>query len=335
MPFGNMTIVYPSSRRPGIIFPRVNDVPFNKYFAEISARGDESDLALYQPIVPYFTTPTSIGQQWRGSVDQVDFSLDQLVYYYYTIQAAYSYTDEEEKRFARMVDGISLPDFLDRLSRMGINQRTHRGSLFGFDPSEDQGLINLGATESLPADSDSNTTITSYLIAELFEYVVSKARDVMSESYGTLRPVIVASSPRIINYMRTAIIPITSYAQGGGTDSIATAYDNVAGNWLGVGKTIFISDLLLQGTGTDGDDQILFIAPGISEQDAVDPKFSQYLLDDIPSNANNTFMDAPGGLLKTANTPLHRTNSFDLSYKTTAGALIRQAAIQIVEAPYE
>lgn len=335
MPIGNMVRVYPHATRPGIIFPVVNNVDFKKYFAEISSYGKESSAVLYQSIISKFTTPSTIGQQWRGSVDEVDITNGQLAYYYYNIQAAYSFTREQEARASEIFNGVGLPDLLERLSRMAINQRRHYASLFGFDPSETQGIMKLGTVESMPADSDSHTTVTAYNVNELLAYLAEKARDVMSTSYGTLKPAIIASSPRVINYMKTAIVPVTSYLEGGGVDSVAGSYSRIASQWLGVGNVIFIEDYLLQGTGTGGDDNIVFIAPGLSSQEAVSEEYSQYMVEDLPSNAANTFMDVVGGLIKTQNPEKHRVISSDLSLKTTPGAVTRQDAVFIVEAAYE
>lgn len=336
MSIGNVQRIYPSVSRPGVILPVNQNADFAKYFAEITKYGKESSAALYQDVISNYTTPTSIGQQWRGSIDQVDLTNKQLAYYYYTIQAAYSFTRQQAATAADILQGISLADLLDKLSRMAINQRRHYASLFGFDPSETQGLINLATSESLPADSDSNQTITSYIVAELFAYLNEKVRDIMDVSYGTLKPAVIVSSPRIIHYLQTAIIPLTSYLDvGSGTESVAGAFSKVSGQWLGIGKIEFVSDYLLQETGTNSTDQILFIAPGLSKQEAISEEFSQYLLDDIPSNAANTFMDSAGGLIKSTNPELHRTTSYDLSYKTTAGAVTRQDAVFVVEAAYE
>jgi hypothetical protein len=331
----NISRVVPHSIIPGVVAPISQDVDYLKAFAGVTKYGDLGSDYLYLPTLDKVHTPTTVGQQWRGGVDSAQFSTSQLAWQYYTIQSRMEYTDQQAAKLAKMLPGIGIDSLLDKLCRQGINQRRHYGAIFGFDPAQTQGLVKQGITESLPADSDSHTTISTYNADELLAFLASQAREAMNNSYGMAKPVVFMSSVRLVNYIKTVMVNLTSYQMpGAGVDSIGGAYSRIVGEWLGVGKVEFIGDDLLKEAGTAGDDLIILVAPGLTEQDLTKPEFSQYLLGDLPANMMNTFIDNAGGLVKTVNPIMNRVSSADYSLQTTPGAVIRQAAVRVIEADF-
>ena len=164
----------------------------------------------------------------------------------------------------------------------------------------------------------------------------TQARTAMNNTYGMAKPVVFMSSVRVVNWIKSVMLNLTQYQMpGAGVDSIGGAYSRVVGEWLGVGKIEFIADDLLKGAGTGGADVMLFVAPGLTEQDAVKPEYSQYLLGDLPMNMMNTFKDEAGGLIISRNPVINRVTSADYSLQTTPGAVIRADAVRVIEAVYE
>ena len=290
---------------------------------------------LYLNTLENVHTPTTVGQQWRGGVDTAQFTNSQLGWYYYTIQARSEYTAQQAAKLGQLLPGISIDGLLDKFCRQGINQRRHYAALFGFDPEETQGIIKQGVATNLPASTSGKTKITTYEPTELVEYLAGQARTAMDNTYGMAKPVILMSSVRIINYIRTKIVPLSTYQNpGAGVSAIGGVYDRIVADWLGVGKVTFIADDLLKGSGAAGVDQIVLVAPGLIEQDLVNPEYSQYQLGDLPLNMMNTFMDNAGGLIKTVNPVINRVASADYSLQSTAGAVIRQDAVRVIDAGY-
>ena len=320
----NVTRLVPHSLIPGVLGPIYQEVPYEKYLAEVTHFGKRGDDILYQPTLSAINTPTTVGQQWRGDIDAVDYSISQLSFPYYTIHARMEYDPNQSSKFASMIAGIGLPQFLGNLCKQGIWQRMHYASLFGFDSN--QGIAKTATTETLANDSDGHSTIQTYNQGELLAALASYARLIMNSSYGMAKPVIVAAPVNMINYISTSIIPLTSYQMpGAGVDSIAGAYERVIGDWLKVGKVEFISDNALTGKGATGKDLLLFIAPGLSEQEAQkQAKNTNLVSDSLTQNKRNTFMDIVDDLKEFPNPVINGVNSSLFSLQTTSGCLLRQ-----------
>lgn len=324
-----MTRVAPHSIIPGIISPIFQRVPFRDTLAEVTRFGKRGDDVLYQPTVSRINTPTSIGQQWRGDIDAVDYSLSQISFPYYTIMARQEYDPNQESKFERLVTGVGLNDFLDKLCKQGIYQREHYACFFGFDAN--QGIALTGQNGSLPADSGGHTTVQTYIVAELLAFLALQARTVMNNTYGMAKPVRVVSTVNMINYLKSTIVPLTSYQMpGAGVDSVAGSYGRIIGEWLGVGKIDFIADNALIGKGTTSKDLILFIAPGLSDQEVKSTENTNLVADELPMNMRNTFMDMVDGLKEFQNPAINGIKSKLFSLQTTSGCLIRQEAVRAI-----
>ena len=332
----NLQRVVPHSIIPGVVAPVNQNADYIKALAGITKYGDLGSDYLYLTTLDKIDTPTTIGQQWRGGVDTAQFSNNQLAWQYYTIQARMEYTDQQAAKLGKILPGIGIDTLLDKLCRQGINQRDHYGTLFGFDPAQTQGLVKQGTTATFPADSDAHTTVSSYNPDELMAFMATQARTAMNNTYGMAKPVVFMSSVRVVNWIKSVMLNLAQYQMpGAGVDSIGGAYSRVVGEWLGVGKIEFIADDLLKGAGTGGADVMLFVAPGLTEQDSVKPEYSQYLLGDLPMNMMNTFKDEAGGLIISRNPVINRVTSADYSLQTTPGAVIRADAVRVIEATYE
>ena len=332
----NLQRVVPHSVIPGVVAPVNQNADYVKAFAGITQYGDLGSDYLYLTTLETIHPPTTIGQQWRGGVDSAQFANNQLAYQYYTIQARYEYTDQQAAKLGKIIPGVGIEKLLDDLCQQGVQQRRHYGALFGFDPAQTQGLVKQGTTATFPADSDANTTVSAYNPDELLAFMAGQARTAMNNTYGMAKPVVFMSSVRVVNFIRSTMINLTQYQMpGAGVDSVGGAYNRVVGEWLGVGKIEFIADDLLKGTGTNGADIMLFVAPGLTEQDVVKEEFSQYKLGDYPANMMNTFMDNAGGLIISRNPVINRVTSVDFSLQTTPGAVIRADAVRVIEAAYE
>lgn len=324
-----MTRIAPHSVIPGLIAPIYQKVPFREALAEVTRFGSRGDDILYQPTISMINTPTTIGQQWRGDVDAVGYSLSQLGFPYYTIMARMEYTPNEESKFERLVTGIGLKPFLSNLCKQGIYQREHYAALFGFDAS--QGIANTGTNTSMPASSTGKTTVQTYEVPELLTYLAGQARETMNTSYGMAKPTVIMSTVNMINYLNSVIVPLTTnQANGGGVQSIAGTFGKIVGEWLGVGPIKFIPDNALAGKGTGGKDLILFIAPGLSDQEAGQPENTNLVAEELDQNKRNTFMDMVDGLKEFPNPVMNMVNSSLFSLQTTPGILVRPQAVRAI-----
>ncbi len=328
--------VAPHSTIPGVLTPIFQQVPFRKILAEVTRFGKRGDDVLYQPTVSRINTPTAIGQQWRGNVDSATYSISQLSFPYYTIMARAEFDPNQESKFERLISGIGLEDFLNKLCQQGIYQREHYSTLFGFDTDANQGIILEGTVAALPADSSAKTKITEYNITELLQVLAGYARDIMTATYGMAKPVVIISTTEMINYLQSIVVPFTNYQMpGAGVDSIAGAYNRIIGTWLGVGKIEWISDEAMVGKGAAGTDLISFIAPGLSKQESEQPENTNLVAESMPQNMRNTMVDMVDGLKEFPNPVINGVRSKLFSLQTTPGCLIRPEAVVTIEFTYD
>lgn len=325
--------VNPSVTVPGLITPQVQDVDFDAYIGHKSNLGSRASEMLYFMQASNINSETTIGQQWNQELTKQTYSLGQVSMPYYRIGAYVEYNEDEKAKFESLVPGVSLPTFLEDIAKQGINQRRHQAILFGFDDSLNQGILANAQTQTLPADADAHDSLVTYNIPELQVFLAKIARDVMDASYGMAKPVVIASSIRVINYLKTALVPVGTYLESGSVDSVAGVYDKVVSEWLGVGSVNFIADDLLKG---EDNDKLVFLAPGLTDQiNTVSDDKSQNIVGKQSQITYNTTYDVAEGLLRFTRPSDFGINSSYLSFKMTPGVTLRSEAVSVIEVKYQ
>lgn len=329
-----MLRVTPHIAIPGLAVPQVQDVPFSKYIGHKTNMGSMAEEQAYITKITAMNSETSVGQQWGKNLNRQGYSLGQIQAPFYRIDSYVEYNLDEQAKFEALSNGVSLPSFLELLAKQGINQRRHQAILYGFDTDTElsQGILGNATSSTLPADSSEVSTIVGYNPGELAAFLGSVAREVMNATYGTAKPVVVASTARVVNYLRSTIIPLTeSQKDGAGIDTISGVYNRMASDWLGVGPVDWVIDNTL--INSDGKDLILFIAPGLDSQ--VSNEDSQNLVGSLNSINYNTWYDGAEGLQRFDAPPTLGTFASKYSFKMTPGVTIRSEAVIAVEASYE
>lgn len=330
-----MNRISPHIALPGLLVPQVQQVPFERYLGNKTNMGSMGKEYAYITMVTNMNSESQVGQQWGSQLANQQYTLGQIQVPYYNIEAYVEYNVDEQAKFEELSNGVALPNFLENLAKQGINQRRHQIILHGFDGTADlsQGILANATTSNLPADSAGATTLTAYIPSELVKFLAQVIRNVMDTTYGMLRPTIIASSSRVINYLATAIIPLQdSQKDGGGIDSVSGLFNRVMG-WLGVGNVEFIQDSTLEGTGANGADKLVFIAPGLDGQVQADEQ-SQNLVGSLNSITYNTWADYAEGLMRFDAPPDKGIYSAKYRMKMTPGVSLRSEAVRVVEIPY-
>lgn len=322
----------PSANLPGLLVPQVQEVPFEKYIGNATNYGSLSKEAIYLTSVTNINSEAFVGQQWGSQKARQSYSLGQISAPFYRIEAYIEWNVDEQAKFEELSNGVALPDFLENLAAQGINQRIHEGILYGFDPATDlnQGILANATQGNFPQDSQNHDSITGYNVAELQAFLTQQIREVMNASYGMLKPVTIASSARVINYIQTAIVPLVQSQQpGAGVDSIGGVLSRTL-SWVGAGPVTLIQDNTLEGT---TEDKIVFVAPGLDSQADTAQK-SQNLVGKFNSIQFNTWFDEAEGLMAWDAPPAHGVYSKTLTYKMTPGVSLRSEAVRVVTAKY-
>lgn len=313
---------------PGLIVPNVQEVPFSRYIGHRTNLGTLAVEQAYITVINNINGETAVGQQWGNDLNKQTYTMGQISAPYYRIESYVEYNVDEQAKFEELSNGVSLPDFLENLAKQAINQRRHQALLFGFDTESGlyQGILANATQKTLPPDSNGKSTLLEYDVAQLNAFLGSIARTVMDTTYGMAKPTVIASSSRVINYIRSAIVPLTeSQKDGAGIDSVGGVLNRVMTEWLGVGKVEFISDNLLQDD-VNGD-TIVFLATGIDGQDAVSEDESQNLVGRFNSIKYNTWYDSAEGLMKFEAPPTLGTYAMKYTFKMTPGVTLRNECV--------
>lgn len=327
-----MARLHPSAALPGLLVPQVQEVPFEKYIGNATNYGSMSKEAIYLTSVTNINSETQVGQQWGSQLAKQSYTLGQISAPFYRIDAFVEWNVVEQAKFEELSNGVALLDFLENLAAQGINQRIHEGILYGFDQTADlnQGILANATLTAMPQDSEGNDSLTSYNVGELQAFLTLIIREVMNASYGMLKPVTIASSSRVINYINTAIVPLTqSQLPGSGVDTAAGLLGRTL-TWLGAGAVEFVQDNTLEGSTSD---KIVFIARGMDVQDGGGQK-SMNLAGKLNSINFNTWFDEAEGLQNWDAMPSMGVFAKKLTYKMTPGITLRNEAVRVVTAKY-
>lgn len=324
----------PNASIPGLLVPQVQEVPFSKY---VGAKTNIGSLAVEQAYITAIRSingDANVGQQWGDDLNKQSYAMGQVSAPFYKISSYVEYNVDEQAKFEALSNGVALPDFLENIAKQTINQKRHQAILFGFDSTAgtNQGILANATIKTMPADSASKDKVLEYNIGELTQFLASIARDVANATFGSAKPVVITSSTRMINYIRTAIVPVTdSQKEGAGVDSVGGVVSRVI-DWLGVGKVELIPNEFLRDD-TNGD-KIVFIATGIDKQVSVNKEDSQNLAGQFNSITYNTWYDGAEGLLKFDAPPIRGVFGTEYVYKMTPAVTLRKEAVVCVTAKY-
>ncbi len=164
---------------------------------------------------------------------------------------------------------VSLPNATELGQRQGIFQQLRSMYWYGWNPANNEGLLNTqGATlVTLPADPLGNETVQTYDNGAMFQfllqqYVALKTR--MYQSGAQISNKIVFCSPQreFLQFQLGDVIQVTSYQRpGAGTSTIADAMQKVAEE--GGDEIIWAYDDTLIGKGAGGNDAVVLCIPEI------------------------------------------------------------------------
>lgn len=324
--------VAPNKVAPGIIAPRAQNADFKKYFGAITNNGDTSAEKLYITTVEALNTEAAVSQQWQVANSKQGYALGQIGLNYYFLQAYLEFDEKESAAFEALSNGVGLLPFLESCAKQAINQKRHKGALFGFGANE--GLLANAIAVNMVADSGGKTKLTEYNVSDLQARLATQAREVMNATMNTSKPVVVASSVRVINYLKTALVPTATAVFNGSVESVAGVYGKILSDLAGTPVEFIADDLLKAGVNGDPtNDFILFIAPG-SESIDIDESVSQDLVGDFNSIPYNTVMDSAEGLREYTRPEDLGVFSKKLVLKTTPGAALRSEAVRKLSIQY-
>ncbi|ELW9525926.1 hypothetical protein SIO92_000144 [Burkholderia cenocepacia] len=165
---------------------------------------------------------------------------------------------------------VNLADAKRLAAYQGIFQAARNGLLFGFTPSNGEGLLNAPITSvPIPPDADNHTTLSTMNAPYLFDFFLKTIQDVrkrvLNVGQGVPTKVVVVSTQDIIGFLEASVVDLTSYQRiGSGVNTIKGSITDVS-DWNGVDVEWHVDDNL-QGQGAGGTDAIFVIVPELAPQ---------------------------------------------------------------------
>ncbi|MDU4995333.1 MAG: DUF2184 domain-containing protein [Enterobacteriaceae bacterium] len=234
---------------------------------------------------------------------------------------------------------VALPEAQRLGMRQGIFQQLRNSLLYGMNPAGGEGLLNTaGATkESLPPDSNGNTTVLSYDHGQMAVYILGHVQAALTRTMqlGRQLRIVICGPQRVLGAMEIQqVVQLTSYQRpGGGTDTVSGTIENIL---KGANiQTDWVYDDTLIGKGSGGTDAILITIPEIETPMANSTINTNEFAKLSPNLAANALMFCDMAAPREIPTPIPGGAVDVLSeLRSTSGWAVRPEAITILSMAY-
>jgi hypothetical protein len=223
----------------------------------------EADLYVYAKKVQ-LTTQVSANQSTANQLPSASVIPSMISTATYRLQTRAQYDNFDEA--ATGAWGYALPEALRLAARQGIAQQLRNALLYGYNPSNGEGLLNTaGATRvNLGADSNGNTGYSTWDSGQLAQFLLNMIGNLKTTTLQIgqpLRMVFLAPQRFIQQISYGGIVSLTQFQRiGAGVETAAGLVETVA-QWAGGDDVSFAADDTLIGQGYGGTDAIILVAP--------------------------------------------------------------------------
>ncbi len=304
---------------------------------KVQTRIGSEDLAVYVKKAAV-RTKVSAGNQAYESLPSADIvmSMASTATYLLRTRAEWNHHDAA----AASLWGITI-DLAQRLAmRQGIYQQQRNACLYGITPSNGEGILNAAGatTTNLPADSNTNDSISTYDNGQMALYILTLISAMKTRTFqiGLPNRIAILGPQRVMSqWMFQGIVQLTQFQRdGGGVASIAEEIKNVAAR-NGDEVDFYCDDTLInQGAGGNTDAIIICIPEINKPKTLVEPNTNEfYKL--IPG------LDACNIMLQDMAAPMEIRSplaggAIDVlaELRTTSGWPIRPEAVTILNAAF-
>ena len=230
------------------------------------ARLGEGDLYVYAKKVQV-TTQVQANQSLINQLPSASVIPSMISTATYRVQTRAQYDNFDES--ASSAWGYALPQAMRLAARQGIAQQLRNALLFGYNPSNGEGLLNTNGitTSTLGADSNGNTGYSKYDSGQLAQYLLNMIGTLKTNTLQIgqpLRLVFLAPQRFISQISYSGVVSLTQFQRiGAGVDTAAGLVETVA-KWAVGDEVSFAVDDTLIGQGAGGTDAILLIAPELN-----------------------------------------------------------------------
>lgn len=165
--------------------------------------------------------------------------------------------------------GVSVPDAQRLGMRQGIFQQMRNALLYGFNPSQGEGLLNAtGSTSTtLPPDSNGNTTVVTYDNGQMAVFLLSVISAIKTRTLqlGLGQRIVVLGPQRVLGaFEYQNIVQLTQF-QREGAGSLSTAGVVKAMGAMNEDVIEWVYDDTLIGKGAGGTDAVIITVPEVKK----------------------------------------------------------------------
>ena len=210
------------------------------------------------------------GQSASNSLNGPGFVTDVIGTPTYIIQSQVQYDGHDTANAGRW--NVALPEAYRKAVHQTFAQNERTALLYGFQPANGEGYLNTtGAyTQTLPPDSNGNTTFSTYDNGQLALYfldtIVSLEQRMYLSGQGSNRLTILGPQRVLAFMLKANIVQLVQFQRdGAGT---ASSGQVVNAQLQTVRDTVeWCYDDTLEGVGPGGSDAIIFVMPELEDQD--------------------------------------------------------------------
>jgi hypothetical protein len=223
------------------------------------------DLVVYAKAFD-IRTATSSGQSAYNQLPSVSITPRMISTATYLIRVRAEYDHHDLAAFGNW--GASLAEAQRLGVRQGVFQQMRTALLYGMG-NAGEGLLNTGGATavSLPPDSNSHTTISTYDSGQLGVFFLQQLGALKTRimAIGTPMSIVILAPQRVISQMSYAgIVQLTQFQrQGGGSLTSGQMVDVVAG--AQGDDVLWVADDTLIGKGAGGTDAIIMTVPEVKK----------------------------------------------------------------------
>ena len=297
----------------------------------------EADLYVYAKKMQ-LTSQVSANQSTANQLPSASVIPSMISTATYRLQTRAQYDSFDEAATGNW--GYSLPEALRLAARQGIAQQLRNALLYGYNPSNGEGLLNTaGATTlNLGADSNGNTGYSTWDSGQLAQFMLNMigSLKVRTLQIGQpLRLVFLAPQRFISQISYSGIVSLTQFQRvGAGVETAAGVVETVA-KWAGGDEVVFAADDTLIGQGAGGTDAILLISPELKVPEANSAINTNVFAKLTPNTTATSLMLCDVAAPTEIPTPIADGGITTLyTMRSTSGWAIRPEALTILSAAY-
>jgi hypothetical protein len=257
-------LVHPSAVEPNLIVTTAQASGFVEDLGggELRQLLSENDKVVYQNHVD-IRTQVAANQAAANVLPGATITLDYIQTLAYLLRTRQNYNHLDVADAGEW--NVNLPLAYQLGARQGIAQAIRGANLYGFNASNNEGLLNTpnAVVNTLPPDQYGNTTVITYDNGAMYLYLMQQVQEIRQAMFalGLPQKVVFLAPQRVIGqWQYQGIIQVTSYQRpGAGTATIGQATEATAKENLV--DIVWAYDDTLIGKASGGNDAVLLVVP--------------------------------------------------------------------------